>query len=304
MKYASSLLYGGMLVDAEKTDYKDYARLLLRCPFCGEAVFLVAGKHRDEHARLSPKSKQIVLVKAVEVKPAFAHFPGVASQNCELRSAKVNSSFIVRCATKSRHQRLKIFQNNFGKVFQVEDNFESVKIKDILKQVNTVLPSQNLEEIEGDARRDFRRRFTLRDNVNRLKDFARETCEASVCSPDTSLLMNKNISEAKAWLESLEMDMHLNIINETIDFMQTKSAYPLLNKLFDKGFSLWSQAYTNQNCSLKFLRLFNIQNCPSYEVLKKNYNVIIDGTLRGAVAFLCGIPWADFIKDCQKENFC
>lgn len=299
MRYASSLLYGGMLVDAEKADYKDYARLLLRCPFCGEAVFLVAGKHRDEHARLSPKSRQIVLVKAAEVKPAFAHFPGVASQNCELRSTKINSSFIARCKTKSRNQRLKIFQNHFGKIFE-DMEINNQALINIFRSVNPFLDKNHVEEIDRDFRKDFRRRITDKNNINQLNDVARETCEEMLKNPDDVLSLNDNRDTAVEWIESLEIDMHLQIISEVIDFLHTKTVYPFLDTLCYQGFDLWLRVFISNYGADELYNLFSLSK--SFKGVKKDYDYVISKTISGTVVLLCGITWADFIKDVQEAN--
>ncbi|BDA74432.1 hypothetical protein CAL7716_085980 [Calothrix sp. PCC 7716] len=297
MKYASSLLYGGMLVDAEKADYKDYARLLLRCPFCGEAVFLVAGKHREEHARMAPKSKQIVLVKASSVSPAFAHFPGIASQNCELRSAKINSSFIARCKTKSRNQRLKVFQNSFGKLF--ENNIDNgVSLLSIYKKSNQFTPDKYFEDIEKDMRRDFMKRFLNKNNLAEFKDFAKTLCEAALENPDKALRLDDNFEDSKAWLVSLELDLHLQIVDEVIDFLQTKTANLFIEKLFDKGFYAWLDSYLDNYNTQQMRELFTLR--VDFKHLKNNYWFIVNGILAGAVAYLSGIQWADFIKDNQN----
>jgi hypothetical protein len=304
MQYASSLLYGGMLVDAEKADYKDYARLLLRCPFCGEAVFLVAGKHRDEHARLSPKSKQIVLVKASSVSPAFAHFPGVANQNCELRSAKINSSFVARCVTKSRNQRLKIFQNHIGKAFKPKNvDFEKLNIQNALRRANSILATEYvhfLEEMEKDTRKDFEKRILVEENRKEFKSVAKQICEAAIENPLKAVELNNDVSSAKNWLESLEVDLHLEIIYEIIDFLITKSAKPFRDKLFDIAFVRWADCYISNNSEREFYKLFDLTHCKNIQALKKNYNSIVDGILIGAIAFLCGVGWADFIEENQE----
>lgn len=71
MKYAKSLLYG-IIVDAIACDYHDYANWQLRCPKCGEPVYLIGASKRQEHARLAPKSKQIVIVRSAEITASFA----------------------------------------------------------------------------------------------------------------------------------------------------------------------------------------------------------------------------------------
>lgn len=112
MRYAKSLLYG-IIVDASNSNYRDYVNWQIRCPKCGEPVYLIGGSKRQEHARLAPKSKQIVLVKSADISPSFAHFKGLADERCENFSNQINQNYINSFYKSNREQRLKIYNSRF-----------------------------------------------------------------------------------------------------------------------------------------------------------------------------------------------
>jgi hypothetical protein len=51
MLLASSIRYGGILVEAPECDYNSFKHLGLLCPICKRSVFLVAPKMRPAHNR-------------------------------------------------------------------------------------------------------------------------------------------------------------------------------------------------------------------------------------------------------------
>ncbi|GAA6620889.1 competence protein CoiA family protein [Scytonema sp. NUACC26] len=95
MDYAISMKLGGERVYADKCDFHSYNDLKLRCPVCGEPVYLKQGEYR---------------------KPHFAHIHATNArqvEQCELRVSSFGNSTAISNFIKDRGQRLEIFQKSF-----------------------------------------------------------------------------------------------------------------------------------------------------------------------------------------------
>lgn len=304
MRYAKSLLYGGMLVDAEKANYQDYARLLLRCPFCSNPVFLVKGKHRDGHVRITPKSKQLVTVKASEVKPAFSHFSGVVSEKCEVKCLSVSKKDINRSINAGRNQRLKFFQNRFINI--ILDGFSQIAESDTFAyQASKANPELatfkgfHLIEIEKDLRHSFADLFVKHKDESKL---CADTIAQQMKQCPEEIVISRSLEdkeEALAWLCSLEIDLHLQIVYEAIEFLCTKSAKPVLDRLFDFGFAAYKQASVHNQPEDKFTQVFSL-DVNNYRELENKYHTIITSITYGTIVVLCGTRWADAIQESSQ----
>lgn len=302
MRYAKSLLYGGMLVDAEKADYQDYARLLLRCPFCGSPVFLVKGKHRNEHQRTAPKSKQLIAVKSSEVKPAFSHFPGIASENCEIKSSGISQSYIKRSFNVGRNQRLKFFQNRFGEIVSAgcENIVDEKSFDYCMKRANPELDaysSKYLFEIKNTLMRDFKHIFRHQSHI--CKQYAEEVIDEIRQHPTEIVIAEtqEELEEASNFLSRLELDLHYQIIVEAIEYLSTKSAEPLLDRMFAFGFYSWRNSFVHKISEREFLKIFALGNYRKISELDEMYRSMVTQLVYGAVCVLCGTQWADAIRD-------
>lgn len=98
------MMLGGKIVYPDECDYFSYKELLLRCPFCGQEVFLKAGACRKSH---------------------FAHFAGTDPnqvEQCELRASSYKWSSGINSFFQDRGQRLKIFQDRFLNLISLEND--------------------------------------------------------------------------------------------------------------------------------------------------------------------------------------
>jgi hypothetical protein len=295
MRYASSLLYGGALVDSQGATYQDYSKLLLRCPFCGEPVFLSAAKYRTEHARLAPKSKKIVLVKGHDVSASFAHFPGIASEKCEFKALGIKQSDIKKSIARGKNQRLKFFQNRFWKILQGERDVKVSTVYQLVKKANLFLSDGYLTEIATELTEDVARRFKTYEGMKDfasglLQEAARRPCELIVAKDE------KEMDEATSWLLSLELDLHLQIVGEAIEFLKTKSATRLLHEFIDLAVA--------HNISIKgeseLLNLAKLDK--SMPLLKKDYQNLVSTIIASMVAMLAGTQWAITIHEANSES--
>lgn len=306
MRYCKSLLYGGMLVDAQSADYSDYARLLLRCPVCGNAVHLVGTKHRQEYSRLAPKSRQIVIVKPHDVPAYWSHFNGIESESCELRVQQIEEQDIERIATKARNQRLKLFQRRFWQIIQESHTFDPEdQIRElVLRLIRLASPEHarvySVEAMLARLQEIFRIKFRESDPTilketatNLLRDAKNSPREmiAAATSDDFVALLD--------WLSILELDLHLAIVHEAIDFLRTKSAVPLLDFLFLYGIQAWhhNEVVVRQiKTEEEFAQAFKVDENQQWEV-----GAIVTRVLGNAIGVLAITRWADGLQQYTSD---
>lgn len=118
MKTASSIRYGGMLVDANECDYTSFKHLGLLCPICKRTVFLVKESTRSASQRKIKDGSKID-VKSADIPAYFAHHPEVDKNtvnDCELRSKQITVAERAYLEAKAHNQRQKIFHAHFWKM--------------------------------------------------------------------------------------------------------------------------------------------------------------------------------------------
>lgn len=102
MKYATLIKLGGELIEASSADYSDY-RGFLRCPECGEPVFLRAAHQRQGR----------------EVAAAFVHHRAIPEVSiCELRVGGYSSEEVQQRNAKARGQRLQKLRISLWKILK------------------------------------------------------------------------------------------------------------------------------------------------------------------------------------------
>jgi hypothetical protein len=110
MKYATSVKFGGELINAFDCDYDDYKELQLLCPECKEPVYL-----QKESLRFLKKN-----LKETRIPAHFKHFSirDLAHLiTCESRVSKYDQKEIDRRKIQARNQRLKTLHSYFWKLF-------------------------------------------------------------------------------------------------------------------------------------------------------------------------------------------
>jgi hypothetical protein len=289
MEWAKSILYGGMIVNAKNADYKSSEKLILVCPICNEGVYLVKGHNRAEHARLSPKSKKIILVKESIVSSSFAHFHGVAEE-CELKSKYINQTTIQKAISQGRGQRLRFIQRRFGQIAFSAPVEKENTIRYHMKKENPFLADNKIDELIYSVEIDVVEMFKKLD----IKQMSRELLEAAIKNPDR-VIEQEEREGAIQWMQELEIDLHLEIVEEVANFLNSKSGYPCLIKAMDYGFNLFVLSLPG---APKLLSL----NVASKDELHNNYYKLVKNISHGIVAFITGITWAIAIKDFEKKG--
>jgi hypothetical protein len=281
MEWAKSVLLGGELVSAKNADYTDAKKLILVCPFCNEGVYLIKGHPRKEHARLAPKSKQIVLVKQAEIANSFGHFHKLAN-DCELKATQISKEAIARAATAAKGQRLKFLRNRLGSILFTENESFSINIQERLLKDNKGISLTQAEKIEQELEDGI---VTIyRDSIPGIKKKAKELVELSKKKP----ALVTNTKEAIEWLKKLEGEIHLKIIEEVLEFLATKSAEPILRKCVKYGMKVYLISFPEKNLNFIFTK--------TQRELEEKFSNTIEQTITGIVGFIMGIPWIDVLK--------
>lgn len=102
MRYAKLLKLGGEIIEAAQADYSDY-KGFLRCPECGEPVFLRATHYRQGRF----------------VEAAFVHYRAIPEVSmCELRIGNYSPQEVARRNAIARGQRLQKLRISFWKILK------------------------------------------------------------------------------------------------------------------------------------------------------------------------------------------
>ncbi|MBH8566738.1 hypothetical protein I8748_32080 [Nostoc sp. CENA67] len=269
MRYAKSLLYG-IIIDAVDCSYRDYANWQLRCPKCGEPVYLIGATKRTEHARLAPKSKQIVLVKSAEISPSFAHFKGLADESCINFNNQINQSYINKFQSINREQRLKVYNSRFleiigydkkemrGCFFRVFKQINKLDNKTTKKAEKQVIDSfwdvvYDLATFQGGARMILE---NLKSEENPLSRF------------DVSMASQEVQHKFLDWLKTVDTDIQIMLVSEAIAFLKTRAARAIAAEIFELAF--YRMIFRKDN-----LKLLQVGDKPTMEEEDEQYRRMI-----------------------------
>lgn len=239
MRYASSMFFGGQLIDADDADYDSYRDLGLLCPNCKEAVFLQATSQRHVGETL------------IQIPAHFKHFkaskdPALVKE-CESRVQKYDALEFQRRASQVRNQRLRLLQRHFWSIFTCyyESEF-AVPMGSATESVP--------DEFTGQMRQLLSNQF-LSENLEYTKQLIHQFVEALfnhahiLISWDRSNLnigVNPSYAIQHHFRQSLsgklDRQMQELIASEVLDFLHSKSSRPLVEKLFTVA--CWDLVYT------------------------------------------------------------
>lgn len=227
MKYASAIFYGGQLIDAADADYSSYKDLGLLCPHCKAPVFLQAISKRQVSSTL------------LEIPAHFKHFkvkdPALAKE-CEARVAKYDAKEIQRRAAQARNQRLRLLQCHFWGIFT--GYYESINFP-----ITTILEGDG-HGFTAQMGHNLSHKF-FADKSNDLRAIMLQMIEGGFTSGHIIISWNPQDVEIGVSPSSelqhhfrgsvstkLDRQMQELIAGEVFDFLHSKSALPLVEKLF------------------------------------------------------------------------
>jgi hypothetical protein len=312
MKLASSIRYGGQLVEAAECDYNSYKHLGLLCPECKDPVYLRAEGKRLQHG------------KEVSIGACFCHFPGkdpTLIAQCENRVSKYTPKELQRMAAQAKGQRLKLLQRWFWSVFgshpKIDDLEGNIKLVDSIienGQLPESLPGyivklfQNNQELltifAQDCFDDFRTydwgdstpsRYEVLPEVESF--FESEDVDAIHVSADTH---NKKWAEfAKTGYTKLDVLLQKMIVKEVVFWLCSKSASPVLEGLCKFGIAA---AYGKPIAEGTSIRRRSVMTglksvLPSEKKLKAGFYVC-----QSIAADIASIPWTEEFDRLQKEE--
>lgn len=228
MQLASSIRYGGLLVNASDCNYEDYKNLGLVCPNCHESVFLI--QEHDRHY----KTKKTSVIAA-----HFNHRPDKSTQAialCELRVKQISAAEIKRRENASRNQRLRLFNRHLWNILTmcyklehfapqqqlVEQGFIKVcpdpQIALQIKKSYTSLLSQMLAK-ESDR--------LISQSEQFINDLRSKVTQEQV-------ELHKNLKPILIlWRQAIDSKMQVEIYKEVIAVLVQKKHLPILEKLIE-----------------------------------------------------------------------
>ncbi len=233
MQHAASIKYGGLLVNAFDCDYEAFRNLGLTCPYCHESVFLVQG-----HERHYQKTSKIT-----EVASHFCHRPDKnkdAIALCELRVRQITSTEIQRRETKSKNQRLQLFNRHLWSIL-----LTCYKLKDF---------ERKQQSLDG----GFRSVCKSDPNVTVVKNAYKDFIIGHISSYKNSIIseadfffsdLMKKISDDKLvlqedlkailtlWRQRIDAKMQVEIYKEAVTCLLQKKHLPIFEKLIEASLS-------------------------------------------------------------------
>jgi hypothetical protein len=248
---ASSIRYGGLLVEASECSYESFKQLGLLCPICKRPVFLVQESCREAHTR-KLKTGISTAVKESSVPAHFSHFQDVSKEEieqCELKSSKITQVQREVTASKARGQRLKVLQRRLWQMLKTSYRlFYSEGTDELLQNyffeasyMNEMRSKAYLEKLISSCAVSL----SHPTNLQVIKTSFAEGCVKWSAIAEAYPKQESPIYEGfRNWPKSiLDLKMHEAICLEVLDFLCTKMQRPILNKLI--AYSIFNFAGSN-----------------------------------------------------------
>ncbi|MBW4674728.1 MAG: hypothetical protein KME52_12060 [Desmonostoc geniculatum HA4340-LM1] len=209
MRLASSIRYGGQLIESVDVDYDDYKRLGLICPECKSPVFL------------SQKSERAAA--------HFAHFKASDSalvKQCELRVSNYSKEELESKARQAKNQRLKILQRWFWDIY-FKHAFREGRTK------QTIIQNKSIEQAASRYPIDTSCKW-FRQLIK--SDDAKKAIDDAILAITPQDLGSERVRSLREKLANCEIELHKLICAEIIDFLKVRRNLPLLEKVIAASF--------------------------------------------------------------------
>jgi hypothetical protein len=222
MKLASSIRYGGQLVAAEECSYDDFLLLGLHCPECQEPVIFRAAYQR-----------QLPNGKVVKLNAAFVHRKAIdpaTARLCNLRVSRYGKVEIESRASIARGQREKLLKTWFWEVFGA--------YSPSLDRYKSLLQKEGFPKGWLPRLRLFKQ--YVKENKQQILKTARLLVEKSpnvldrailLNSPDDVREQNSPFLKVARRVSKLNLELHLAICSEVLDFLLQPRSNDLLLKI-------------------------------------------------------------------------
>lgn len=306
MQYASSLLYGGSLMDAANgSTYEDYKRLLLVCPHCKNPVFLVNPQEcRKAHQRIR-NGKTVNVKQSKQIDSYWAHFPGVDSDECERKAKTFSRKDRDRIEANARNQRLKLFQRHFWGIVTKKSSLISIATKAEplyvkFGQIGEYSKTEALavvNELACNLSSDFQWFVKNSNNVNLLID---SSCD---------------VLTERGFMSKIETHLHTTTVYEIALFLTTNKSFEMVKELMllalagifnSIGYRVFTNAKTNafDNEFIDGILVFCKYKLNPVPVEKLDQSVHRLSTILIPKIFevLCEVNWGDALHELASSE--
>lgn len=306
MKYASSIRYGGQLIEAVDCDYKDYKYLGLLCPNCKEPVFLQGS------------SQRMLSGKIIDISPHFKHFAAknpMLAAYCEARIAKYNSEQIEQHITIARNQRLMLFQSHLSEICLSNHKFyyidiETGKIKHGIRE----LPK--IEFIDKNGIRELPKFKFITKNCFSEKEFYLliKHKEKLFCLIDILVeeIANKSYLDrlSKGCIDSdtknniiylcnsIDIKMHKSIVKEIMQFLFSQFTFTLISQIHRIARTYSYTFVGSTNWVQKLIDIYDQQWIDGLQGTLPFFELIAEPICMKLIE----IPWAEEFTKRQKND--
>ena len=323
MKYAKSIVYGGIIVSAEdpSIDETSYNRLKLVCLNCGAEIFFVQGSDRLAHQRtLKDKqgNKRTVQVKGSSIPSHFNHFNyKVTPTACENRAKQVTENTINRQATQAKGQRLKVFRNSFWRILRNSHLLMFWEEKASLGELICELIDEYHPELIVPGTDSFVQTISkyFRDNESHLEgliDIALDLVETFFDDENRQKIQQVDPITAyslQGLENNFEKSMQRKIATEALHYLLNNRQNPILERVllvfisfmaeltpmkmsqedFNKVFL--SQVFINPDFEHFLATLLNVEKNITFWVKEENISNLIKVIELNLALTLCLTPW-------------
>lgn len=216
MFLAKSMRFAGQIVKASECDYNDYKKLGLLCPECGELVFLVRPKTRT------------IKGKEYKVLPYFSHFKQSKeiAKVCELRVSNYSEKEIKKALAKAQGQRYRFFERWFWNLMcQVPLTSEGLPVESLTSLHDKLYKESSLYAKKSD---NYTLLLATILQDKRLKKHLLDTLRNSFENTEfnTDLVPEQDRQSILDYISKLkhklDLDLHLQICSEAMDFLVSK----------------------------------------------------------------------------------
>lgn len=229
MQLASSIRYGGLLVNACDCNYEDYKNLGLVCPNCHESVFLIQGHERH--------------YKSTKTSTVTAHFnhrqekSAQAIALCELRVKQISPAEIKRRESASRNQRLRLFNRHLWNIltmcYKLEHSTQE-RQRLVEKGFTRVCPDQRaaMQINKGYTNLICKTLINESDRIISEADYFISSLRSKVT--EEKLILHEHLKPLLSiWGQTIDRKMQVEIYKEVFSALVQKKHLPILEKLVE-----------------------------------------------------------------------
>lgn len=214
---------GGVLVRADEADHQTCKELGVICPLCSEAVF-----YRKGFVRKVNKDGE---VREEVVPPAFIHYKaqGDLPQSCENRiRTSEGKKILASIEATARNQRLELYNKHLWEMLARDRNFDS----ETLDRVRDLVGDRFLRSIGKEVKAYWRKETEdVRQGISQALASLEKDTVGQVREDSPHLPIDRVAAKLNYFQYRCDRRLHLQVCQELVSFMATKSANYFWTKL-------------------------------------------------------------------------